>query len=530
MEFTNDNEFGVDFSRFVNCTGSIAGQPLDDIGNSYAHFDGTSDFATLPEFDIGDGTAGTVLARIRYNGSPSTSGPFNLVGSQQFYYVYPATTNIWCGDLRTSWVEGFSADAGIPKTDWHWVVIRTNAASGWEFLQATDTGTLSSRATASHQNFPINHAYGVIGKNRSDSDLWGGDIDRLLAFPTRLSDVQIQAIIAGGVGVGASLRYEFANTVNGRFVDSSVNAVDATITGTPDIIPLGGALTIAEVDGTPSDDIWKLVVPNGSLVVVDGIATLTVSGGGTPTAITVANEATDTTCYVGFFTGATGDLGPKTNAGLTFNSATGALGVGGKGVFGQIANYSTPSISWGASPTFGLDADSNNLLVIAGGVLATVVTPGGAGFNSYRLPSDWQFTWASVTTNLAASDTGVSRSAAGVVKITDGSTGTGALIAGSITAASLNLGGATVTDILSATATLNFGSIAAGAYEDLTITVTGAAVGDTVMIASPSGTADITIMGQCWASDTVTVRATNNHLTTAQDPPSGTYRATVVKI
>lgn len=44
-----------------------------------------------------------------------------------------------------------------------------------------------------------------------------------------------------------------------------------------------------------------------------------------PTAITVANEATDTTCFVGFFTAATGDLGPKTNTGLIFNSATGAL-------------------------------------------------------------------------------------------------------------------------------------------------------------------------------------------------------------
>jgi hypothetical protein len=41
--------------------------------------------------------------------------------------------------------------------------------------------------------------------------------------------------------------------------------------------------------------------------------------------IVVANEAVDTTCFVSFFTAATGELGPKTNAGLTFNSATGAL-------------------------------------------------------------------------------------------------------------------------------------------------------------------------------------------------------------
>jgi hypothetical protein len=52
-------------------------------------------------------------------------------------------------------------------------------------------------------------------------------------------------------------------------------------------------------------------------------ATVTVA---TPTTITVANEATDTTCFPLFATAATGDLGPKSNAGLTFNSNTGDLG------------------------------------------------------------------------------------------------------------------------------------------------------------------------------------------------------------
>lgn len=42
--------------------------------------------------------------------------------------------------------------------------------------------------------------------------------------------------------------------------------------------------------------------------------------------VTVANEATDTTCFPLFSTGATGDLGPKTNASLTFNSNTANLG------------------------------------------------------------------------------------------------------------------------------------------------------------------------------------------------------------
>ena len=53
------------------------------------------------------------------------------------------------------------------------------------------------------------------------------------------------------------------------------------------------------------------------------------SGSGTSTDITVENEATDTTCFPAFFTAATGDLEPKTNTGLTYNSDTSILSATG---------------------------------------------------------------------------------------------------------------------------------------------------------------------------------------------------------
>ena len=43
------------------------------------------------------------------------------------------------------------------------------------------------------------------------------------------------------------------------------------------------------------------------------------------TAITVADESSDTSCFPVFATGATGSVGPKTGTNLTFNSASGAL-------------------------------------------------------------------------------------------------------------------------------------------------------------------------------------------------------------
>lgn len=94
----------------------------------------------------------------------------------------------------------------------------------------------------------------------------------------------------------------------------------------------------------------------------------------------------------------------------------------------------------------------------------------------------------------------------------------------------LTVGAATVMQkLLSATAALNFGSIAAGATAELTITVTGAATGDSVSPGWPS-TLEAGLVGIMYvsASNTVTVRL---HNTTGSpiDPASQTFRATVLQ-
>jgi hypothetical protein len=104
---------------------------------------------------------------------------------------------------------------------------------------------------------------------------------------------------------------------------------------------------------------------------------------------------------------------------------------------------------------------------------------------------------------------------------------TGLSISGSLTVNS----GTAITKILSATATLDFGSVAANSFADLTITVTGAALGDTVSIGVPNGSLlnDISFFGWVSATNTVTVRCSNVSSTTARDPASGTFRATVTQ-
>lgn len=86
----------------------------------------------------------------------------------------------------------------------------------------------------------------------------------------------------------------------------------------------------------------------------------------------------------------------------------------------------------------------------------------------------------------------------------------------------------TLAKTLTATAALDFPSTASGVASDLSITVTGAALGDVVSIGVPNGSVTATATYTAWvsATNTVTVRFIP-HAT--EDPASGTFRASVMK-
>lgn len=89
-------------------------------------------------------------------------------------------------------------------------------------------------------------------------------------------------------------------------------------------------------------------------------------------------------------------------------------------------------------------------------------------------------------------------------------------------------GGATVDSILSTTAAVNFGSTAAGAFDDQTVTVTGAAIGSgsTVELGLPPAPPNGIVIGWVSAADTVTLRYYNSTGGTI-NPSAQTYRITV---
>lgn len=82
-------------------------------------------------------------------------------------------------------------------------------------------------------------------------------------------------------------------------------------------------------------------------------------------------------------------------------------------------------------------------------------------------------------------------------------------------------------------ATLDFPNTAAGAESDLTITVTGAALNDIVMLGVPNGSVSATDNVGYWAwvssANTVTVRFNNGNLLAAVNPASGIFTAMICK-
>jgi hypothetical protein len=116
---------------------------------------------------------------------------------------------------------------------------------------------------------------------------------------------------------------------------------------------------LSALTATAGDEVPINRAGSDGKVTVEDIAALA----GTPTAITVANEATDTTCFPLFVTAATGDLGPKTVSTFTLNSNTGAFGAT-SGTFGSVLASSNDSGALGVSGTAWSD-----LFLASGGVI-----------------------------------------------------------------------------------------------------------------------------------------------------------------
>lgn len=120
---------------------------------------------------------------------------------------------------------------------------------------------------------------------------------------------------------------------------------------------------------------------------------------------------------------------------------------------------------------------------------------------------------------------------AATVSTTLGVTGASTLTGG----ATIGSGGTPLLKVLSGTGAVDFTALAAGACETFTITVTGAADGDSVVLGIPAAawatTEYATIQGFVSAANVVTLKRCNltNATTALSNPASVTVRATVMQ-
>lgn len=83
--------------------------------------------------------------------------------------------------------------------------------------------------------------------------------------------------------------------------------------------------------------------------------------------------------------------------------------------------------------------------------------------------------------------------------------------------------------IHTAIATLNFGSITGGNTAELTVSISGASVGDNVSLGPPSGIeAGLIWCGYVSAANTVTIRI-HNSTGSPVDPASASWKVAVIK-
>ncbi len=130
------------------------------------------------------------------------------------------------------------------------------------------------------------------------------------------------------------------------------------------------------------------------------LVSATVSGIST---IMVANEATDIACFPLFSTGTTGNVQPKTNAGLTFNSVTGNLGSTLMNT--QKLTVGVVGTSTGSIDLNGITSGTVTLKVadVAGTYTLTLPTNDGNANQFLQTNGNGVLTWADITVSGGAS-------------------------------------------------------------------------------------------------------------------------------
>ena len=155
---------------------------------------------------------------------------------------------------------------------------------------------------------------------------WQWDSEKWTAYGVSLNPGVLK-VDSGNSRVGIN---QVAPTVALDVTGSARITGDLTVSGTTVTVDSASVLVKDRVqfEGATADSYETILLATDptadrTITLPDATGTVALTGGAS-TAITVA-DTTDTTCFVGLFESATGDLGPKSDAGITYNAGTGTL-------------------------------------------------------------------------------------------------------------------------------------------------------------------------------------------------------------
>ena len=340
-------------------------------------------------------------------------------------------------------------------------------------------------------------------------------------------------ITVSNVDAGISISWGAATNATSYKVLRTFNSVTTSATTGDTFFDDDGSTGWgADLTITPHPSNYRLLVDWDAVAGADGYRVV-ISDTGAGYSFNVATDTNSATTQLYYSGSAGGDSSTSPVDSDLYNFSTWTLGTGwsidyinqllDKGAAGTgsasltSANMATPLVV-GEYYVLTYTMTTTTSSTISVSVAGNTYTNQQPGTNTYvfKATSTGALTFSN---NSSASRYKIS--AVSLKKITDGK-----LILGG----SLAVGAGTpMTQVLSASATLDFPSISAAGNQDLTITVTGAAVGDVVAFSLPaSPNAGVVFNAWVSATDTVKIRATN--VTGSPiDPSSATYRVMVTK-
>ena len=308
---------GVIVNADVNTSAAIAFSKMENLTASRALVsDGSGDVSvsavTSTEIGYLDGVSSSIQSQLDGKASSSyVPTAITVADESSDTTCFPLFTTAATGDLGPKTASGLTFNASTDVLSGTFSGNITGNVTG--NVSGTSGSTTGNAATATALE-TARTIGGVSFDGTANIDLPG--VNTAGNQNTSGTAAGLSATLAvGSGGTGAT-----SLTANGILVGNGSSAISAVDMSTK------GHLIAGDGSGNPSA---LSIGTNTHVLTADsseatGMKWAAVSAP-TPTAITVADESTDTSCFPLFVTAATGDLGPKTASGLTFNSNTDVL-------------------------------------------------------------------------------------------------------------------------------------------------------------------------------------------------------------